>query len=159
MSLPQAFWISPVGKVEGVGTNHISQIIKDPKKFYLTKDEIEKTYEKNGERMGTEGNAREEIILRVLKSGFHRVRRYKNRWSITVNRLDSKTRRQLSKWAELAKADKSTGGFFPVDIYVSSTDKMVKVSTINNLWYGLFESTTPKKPPAGFSEYLCEFVE
>ena len=104
--------------------------------------------------MGTEGNAREEIIKKALKQGFVRIRRYKNWWSITVNNLDTRTKKNLSNWAELAKEDKSTGGYFPVKIYLAGRDKMVEPDNINSLYFGIFESKDTALKPISFSEFI-----
>lgn len=95
-----AYWISPRGEVLPVSTNHIDVVIKNPKKFGLTTDVIEKTYEKYNERMGQEGKAREEIIINLLNKGFIRIRRYKNQYSLNIGKMTKKIKDILFDWAD-----------------------------------------------------------
>jgi hypothetical protein len=151
MAFSSAFWVAPNGKILDVNSNHIAQVIKSPKTFGVTSDYITSTYDKHGEKLGQEGDAREEIILHILKAGFLRIRRYRSRWSITLHRMDSRTKKNLSDWAEKARADKKSGAYFPVFLNIASTDKLIEVETVNNLWYGKYESTTYRK---GFKEFM-----
>lgn len=97
----ESFWIAPDGTTIGTGGKHIDTIIQNPEKFGLTLDRIRGYYEKHGEPLGVEGKAREEIIGMVLRQGWIRIREYRNRWSMTVHRLDQKTRMSISKFADL----------------------------------------------------------
>jgi len=94
-----AFFISPKGQVIDTEINHIATIIQNPKKFGITKDYIETVYDKYNEKMNTEGKAREEIIKRLVKSGWIRIRRYKQFWSINVDKLTGKVKAELQMWA------------------------------------------------------------
>jgi len=83
------FFISPVGKLIPVGGNgtHIGTVIAHPSKFGLKKADIEKAYKKHKERLGIEGDAREEILKRLTKKGWIRLRRYPQYWSIQFARM------------------------------------------------------------------------
>jgi hypothetical protein len=95
-----AYWISPSGKIIDVATNHIDVVIKNPQAFGLTDEKIKETYEKYGEEMGREGQAREELILWLVKKGWIRVRRYRNDgYSINVGRMSKKVKDSLFSWA------------------------------------------------------------
>jgi len=86
-----AYWISPSGKVIDVGTNHIDVVIKNPQVFGLTPEKIKDAYEKHGEAMGSEGQAREELIIWLVKKGWVRVRRYRNDgYSVNIGRMSKK---------------------------------------------------------------------
>ena len=94
-----AYFISPTGKTLNVPTSHIASVIKDPLLFGLTTSEIEAAYKKHAEPLGLEGKARHEILLKIIKSGWIRLRRYQNQhWSVTVNNLSEKTIRNLNTW-------------------------------------------------------------
>lgn len=93
-----AFFISPAGEVIPVPGSHISMIIRDPDRFGLTKDTIEAMYRKYHEPLGLEGEARSRIIVKVIQSGWGRIRRYRNHWSVNVWEL-SFSRRHLHTWA------------------------------------------------------------
>lgn len=86
-------WVSPMGQIISVTNTHIDDIIMYPDKFGVTSDYIKDVYKRFGERVGQEGEAREEIILYVLTRGWIRVRRYKNYWSITLNTLSNSTKK------------------------------------------------------------------
>ena len=94
-----AYWISPRGEVVEVGTNHIAVVINHPEKFGLTLDKIQAVYDRYEERLGVEGDAREEIILGLLNKGFIRIRRYKNQYSLNIGKMSKKVKDTLYDWA------------------------------------------------------------
>ena len=69
-----AFFISPQGKIVPVPVRHIVKIVKDPTLFGLTTEELEPIFAKYHETIGTEGKARNEIILALLKQNWIRLR-------------------------------------------------------------------------------------
>lgn len=78
-----AFWVSPRGKFLDAGRDlHIGMVIKQPETFGLTRRYIDQLHEKYGEQVGQEGDAREEIMLDLMKQGWIRIRRYQNHYSI-----------------------------------------------------------------------------
>jgi hypothetical protein len=124
-----AFFISPKGQVIDTEINHIATIVANPKKFGLTKDYIQAVYDKHGEKMNTEGKAREEIILRLIKQGWMRIRRYKNFWSINVNRFNGKVKAELQMWAHNLIQGKIPS-YKEQDVYMDvRIDDGMKVST------------------------------
>lgn len=118
MAVSTAYWVNPYGKILNVGYgDHIGVMIKNPEQFHLSKDEVETTYKKYNERVGQEGKAREELIKKVLAHGFIRIRLYVNKyWSINTHKWDRRTKKAISKWAEIAKDDKMSGKYMPVKI-------------------------------------------
>ena len=70
----RAFFLSPKGKLIRVGTSHIAEVIRHPEEFGLSLEEIEKAYRKYGEKLGTEGKARGEILSRIIQEGWIRVK-------------------------------------------------------------------------------------
>ena len=62
----------------GKGT-HIGYICSHLQSFGLTKEDIEEVYSKYNEPVETEGKARDEILKKVLKDGWIRVRK---RWGV-----------------------------------------------------------------------------
>jgi len=93
------FFISPEGEIIRVKQSHIAYVIKHPDLFGLTAREITSTYQKHREQLGFEGRARHEILMKIIKDGWIRIRQYKECWSITVNSLTPGARVQLKKWA------------------------------------------------------------
>ena len=93
-----AFFISPDGLLIRVPQNHIGTVINDPSRFGLTRDEIQTLYERHGEPMGIEGEARKEILLKIIKDGWIRIRRYRNYWSVSVKSLTPAVQGLLQVW-------------------------------------------------------------
>jgi hypothetical protein len=69
-----AFFITPQGKIVPVPALHITAIVNNPPLFGLTTAAIEKLFAKYNETIGTEGKARNEIILTMLKQNWVRLR-------------------------------------------------------------------------------------
>lgn len=84
-----AFWAKGEEVIE-TDEAHIRVIMQDPEKFGLTAEEIDEIHDEYGERRGQEGKARNELIKRVARNGWVRVRHYVNKgsdyWSIQVDR-------------------------------------------------------------------------
>ncbi|MBF0266917.1 MAG: hypothetical protein HQL46_16765 [Gammaproteobacteria bacterium] len=118
MGIHKAYWINPEGEVWDIGNStHIMEIIHNPGKFLISKDEIISLYNQHNEKLGIEGKAREVIIHKVLKSGFIRIRLVPNQyWSISANAWDKQTKLALSKWAIIAKDIPVSGPYMPVNI-------------------------------------------
>lgn len=97
-----AFFISPAGQVHEVrDESHVAMVIRSPKMFGLTREEIERSYAEHGEPLGVEGEARTRILLDLIRSGWIRTRRYPNRsWSINVRNLTPETLGILGRWAK-----------------------------------------------------------
>lgn len=112
------FFISPVGKlipVASAGT-HIRTVINNPSKFKLKKDDIEKEYKKHNEVVGSEGNARDEILKRLTKKGWIRLRRYPQYWSIQFARMNSKVMKTIARFA--SSILKGVGRYKETDKYI-----------------------------------------
>lgn len=101
MTVSVAFFLSPEGHLIHVPLNHISTVLAEPEKFGLTSEHIRSAYEKHGERIGVEGEARKKVLLRVISQGWIRIRRYRNRyWSVTADALTPAVQELLRNWAE-----------------------------------------------------------
>jgi hypothetical protein len=123
MTMSIAFFISPTGDIIHVSDCHIATVIRDPETFGLTREEIEASYEEYGERVGVEGKARREILLRIIADGWIRIRRYPNKhWSVTVESLTPANQELLRDWAR--KMLSGLNGFRELDRYMP-----VQVST------------------------------
>jgi len=119
-----AFFLSPSGDLIHVPLNHISTVIADPEKFGLTTERIQNAYSRHGERIGVEGEARRELLLRVIADGWIRIRRSPNRyWSVIAPSLTTAVRERLRVWA--AELLFGTGGFKEADRHMP-----VKISTL-----------------------------
>ncbi|MBT7561280.1 MAG: hypothetical protein HN616_02605 [Proteobacteria bacterium] len=112
------FFISPVGKIIPVGGNgtHIGTVIAHPSKFGLKKADIEKAYKKHKERLGIEGDAREEILKRLTKKGWIRLRRYPQYWSIQFARMNTKVMKTIAKFTQAIL--KGVGRYKEADKYI-----------------------------------------
>lgn len=82
-------WISPRGDVVSVGQKHITDIVVHPEKFGMSEMDVKMAFKKHGEEVNAqaEGDAREELIGKILKKGWIRVRGYRSYVSLTVSRM------------------------------------------------------------------------
>jgi hypothetical protein len=98
---PEAFWISPSGEILDVPITHIRLVIDIPARFGMTSEEIEKAYTDENEELGTEGIAREKIILNLIGKGWIRIRYYPRRtgWTVNVHSMDWHTQDILREWS------------------------------------------------------------
>ena len=118
-----AFFLSPSGDLIHVPLNHISTLIADPEKLGVTTEKIQNAYSRHRERIGIEGEARKELLLRIIADGWIRIRRYPNRyWSVIAPSLTPAVRERLRVWA--AELLFGTGGFKEADRHMP-----VKIST------------------------------
>jgi hypothetical protein len=125
MTISVAFFLSDAGDLIHVADSHIATVIQDPERFGLTSAEIEAEYSKHQEKVGVEGEARRELLLRVIRQGWIRLRRYPNRhWSVTVERFTPAVQELLRDWAR--KMLSGINGFKEADRYMP-----VKVSTLD----------------------------
>lgn len=100
-SVTVAFWISPDGEVIGSLESHIQQILQNAEKFGLKLQNLRDIFKKHNEPIGHEGEAREEIIERILTEGWMRIRKYPNQgYSITVAHARMINWELLIEWAQ-----------------------------------------------------------
>jgi hypothetical protein len=134
MAISVAYWINPYGKILDISNSkHITQVIRQPEKFGIRKDDVISTYKKYGEPVGVEGKAREELMLKILDKGFIRIRLYPNKyWSVNVKRWDRRTKKALSKWAEKAKDDKFAGKY--MDVKIVTDNSVISDYNVNDLY-------------------------
>jgi len=107
--MANAYWIKG-NKIVDTGYNtHIKAIIDDPEMFGVSDKDIKNVYKKHKEKLYSEGNAREEIIKKVVQNGWIRVRNYKQKygeyWSIQFDtfRRAKKTIQNFIYWAVTTK--------------------------------------------------------
>jgi hypothetical protein len=96
-----AFWAQGEDLYEN-DASHIREIIATPARFGVTSQWIRETYEKYGERLGIEGNARSEIIKEAARHGWIRVRHYvgtPDYWSIQADCYSDARRSELAQLA------------------------------------------------------------
>ncbi len=117
MTRGPGFFISPKGEIIPVDTSHMRTVIKNPEVFGLSRDYIESTYTKLGEKTGLEGKARDEILRRILRNGWMRLRRHTNRyWSVQTGTVTDEKKRFIQMWAREILIGK--GGYRETDPYM-----------------------------------------
>lgn len=91
----KAYWIHICGEIVPVQTTHIAEVIKAPTHFGYTRERIDAEYSVFHEPIGHEGNARQSIMLDLIKNhGWIRVRytpRYDS-WVVELNVLSDTVR-------------------------------------------------------------------
>ena len=87
-SLNNGYWVSDEQIFDVTSTSHVRFMIENPSLFNLTSKQILEVYNKHGEVLGTESNARQELVRYATSLGFCRVRRYTRPnefWSIQTD--------------------------------------------------------------------------
>lgn len=101
-----AYWISPKGDILEPTGYHIGAVITNPKKFGETTQTIKDTFEKYGEPVSktSEGQSRNEIMERVMKRGFIRIRKHNikrsQKWVIELYDMSNRKANYLANWAK-----------------------------------------------------------
>lgn len=96
-----AYWISPDNKAIPVSTNHMQMVLDNPKMFGLSRNDIEKEFKKNKEKLGVEGKSREKIMTDLLKKKWIRLRYIPrgDSWTIQLDKLQP-VKPVLTAWAK-----------------------------------------------------------
>jgi hypothetical protein len=119
------FWVSPKGKVIDTGSQkHIDVVISSPIRFNISKEYIESEHEKYGERIGQEGDARDNILSKILKAGWIRIRARRNFISVQLWEFSRNIIKNLESFAK----EGYTSGFDGEHIQPNET---FKVSALN----------------------------
>ena len=95
------FWLCPDGEVVDLETKtHVMIVILNPDKYGESPESIRESYRTFKEPIGWEGQARREILTRVLRRGFVRVREQRDGW-VAEQWEDSspRSRHLLGVWA------------------------------------------------------------
>tara|TARA_Y100001951_G_scaffold24094_1_gene18637 strand:- start:1159 stop:1686 length:528 start_codon:yes stop_codon:yes gene_type:complete len=135
-SMNAAFWINPTGKIHRVGINHISDVIKYPKKFGLSQSEIRKVFDKHNELYGHEGRAREEILKNLFKDNFIRIRKYKNiGYTVNVKKLAGKAKKYVQDWADklLGTGIEGEKDYTTTPVHFDAADKNYSQTTLGDI--------------------------
>ena len=114
---PPAQWVSPKGEIHKV-VRHVDYIHDNLKDFGMTEKDYQDLYAKYGEKTGTEGKARAEMITNALKKGWMRVREVGNYgFSIEIWELDSYAKDMLFDWA-VKMFDMKVGKYTQANIHI-----------------------------------------
>lgn len=101
-----AYFISPSGEILSVPRHHIVRIYDNPELFGTTRKRLDTLYEQFDESPPCEGQARNEIVLKVLKKGWVRVRYYSesDTFNCQVYKLTEKVKKNVEKFRKLVKS-------------------------------------------------------
>jgi len=148
----EAFWISPKGKIMIVDMYHITSVLKNPKAYGFSNYEIDSIYKKYDEPRGLEGQAREEIMKKLLKNNWIRIRFMKRNYSFTIqlNKLDKKRKDYIQQWA----FEMNKGKYSQSDVRIL-TLKGIKNYSMSDLKNDLLYKETESKN----KKYLLESVD
>jgi hypothetical protein len=102
VNLNDAYWISPRGEIMPVDMRHILEIQADPEKFGLSKEYIDDIKERYGDKaLYGEGDAREEVMLKLMANGWVRIRKFNSRqgsfWTIQLDTGNSRSIPRLQR--------------------------------------------------------------
>jgi len=113
-----AYWISPKGKVMEPTMYHIGSVIGNPKKFGESDATIKDTFDKYDEIVSknSEGQARNDIMERVMERGFIRIRKHNLRrmqkWVVELYNMNNKKAVYISNWARWMIDKKQTDDMY-----------------------------------------------
>ena len=143
-SLNEAYWISPRGKIIKVETTHIDIIIDHPDYFGYSLQDIKNIYDRYNEELGSEGQAREQILLNLFKHGWIRIRKYSrpDKWSVNVFQLNHKEKDYIRSWSLLMLKNKHSK-FDDVILDLNYGRKQYSLEQLSNDILYLEESITP----------------
>lgn len=142
--ITKAYFISPTGKIFDIDVSrHMSYVLRNPEKFGYTLDELKAIYIKNGERIGSEGRTREEVVEGMTRKGFIHIRHFGSFWAINLMNYDNRARRALSVWAEHIINEKIDRAGM-CKIFSFKTNGYVDQKTVQELYFGIDENTMEK---------------
>lgn len=133
------FWIDPKGKVIELsqGQTHINHIINNPEQYNQSEERLRSVYDKFGEieRYGKEGKSRDEIMLRLMRRGWVRIRKARAGgaflWTVETIKFSNREKDNIYKFLNDNKAS-------DVSITVLSRDGK-KIMERHNSIHGLLE--------------------
>ncbi len=131
----EGFWISPDGRIVAIEETHIKYICANPSEFCLTTEHIREVFERYNESFGSEGEAREELVIDAVKGDWIRIRHYVtpvDYWSFNVNTFVSSIMR-IKKLAELVISYRGAGRYSQVRIEEFGGDKQVINADFDNV--------------------------
>ena len=124
-----AYWICGED-LYPITESHVRAIIDRPDLFGLSSQIVDQTYQRHGEKIGTEGNARAELIVRVNRNGWIRVRHYYrpiDYWSIQIDDL-AKRKEQILRFLDKAIAERTMSEWDTVRIACNESGECVGVT-------------------------------
>ncbi|MDD5651296.1 MAG: hypothetical protein PHF86_12920 [Candidatus Nanoarchaeia archaeon] len=89
-NITTSYWISPDNKFIPIDLTHIDLIVNNPDKFGLSQEYIQKVHKKHKEQPGDEGNARDEIMTKLIKDGWIRIRNILQYYTLKIQVYDFK---------------------------------------------------------------------
>jgi len=135
MNIQNAYWIKPNGHIIDVGTTHIRMILDNPHLFNLDKQDIINLYKKYNEKIGLEGEAREEIMRNLMRLGWIRVRymRNKDTWTFQTQNLNKKEKDNIYAFIEDTMKYKIMNKYADVTILIIQGSRIIQTSALEAL--------------------------
>lgn len=105
------FWILTDGTIVEPDSRHILAVVSSPTAFGESLESLEETFEKYGQAIHSnfEGQAREEVLLRVIHRNHIRIRKNQHKrgqhWSIQLFELTDERKESISGWASYISSD------------------------------------------------------
>lgn len=144
--MSKCFWILNDGKILDKQSRHILAVVSAPELFGETEQSLEETFRKYGQDMKSnyEGEAREAVMLRVIRRNHIRIRKYVHRhcqhWIIQLSELTNERKALISAWAKYVGTD----GDQYADVIIHQLHDNSKLQTSFNLL--MAESTVDEDP-------------
>ena len=110
-------WVSPHGDIFGVPLTHVRAVVEAPEKFGFSIEQIKSIFNKHNEGIGSEGDARDEIISLLISKGWVRIRYYPGEFfHVELSAFTQVYSNYLSSWASKVIAKDNSKRSFKVVI-------------------------------------------
>lgn len=135
------FWLAETGDIIRVDC-HVGYVLRNPESFGYARDDLQTIYIRHGEKLGSNGHAREEILQACIARGWIRVRRYKTYWAVNARALGVEARNRIAVFF-LALTDITGASPFKeedvsIDVHITdSSGENLFSSTVRDLADGM----------------------
>lgn len=154
----EAYWLNKRGAIIGVPTTHINYMSQNLNKFFLSREKFVAVHEKYVERLGQEGKAREELMIRALKRGWVRVRfTDRNGWMIQAYKLDKSTRENIWEFVKEMLRTRQAGKYADIKIMTLNDSNMI-TSSFDRILGGEILEIKNKETQQKLNEFIKKYM-
>jgi hypothetical protein len=144
MKTPEAYWLSPSGKVLYGFYKHIQAVWRSPETFGLTDEYLKEICKKYGDPICEiyEGKARQEIMEGLIRGGWIRIRfRPKNQcYTVELDRLSGERKNYLRLWASSVIREDPGAQYADVNVIELSRDNAASRYTLTDMAAGVLSA-------------------
>jgi hypothetical protein len=156
----QGYWINGNQIIDVTFTSHIGYLFDHSEDFGFSRQEVDETFQRHGEKPGEEGRAREELIRRATTRGWIRVRRYvrpRDYWSVQFDKIEERKEtivsflRSMIEQHKMSKDDELR--------LIGFRDGFKKICSFQEGGVGRFLEEQKRKPEVGGKACPLKFLK